>query len=59
VKTIFTSSGCGRNYKKYHRLTLRDMISEAVQNLDVVIHDLHADAATAAAADDIGSSAGS
>jgi starvation-inducible DNA-binding protein len=33
---------------------LRDMISEAVENLEVVIRELHADAATATAIDDIG-----
>lgn len=33
---------------------LRDMISEAVENLDVVIRELHADAATATTIDDIG-----
>ncbi len=33
---------------------LRDMISEAVENLDIAIRELHADAATATAVDDIG-----
>lgn len=35
-------------------LTLRDSISEAIGNLDIVIRELHADAATATSADDIG-----
>lgn len=35
-------------------LPLREMIAEAVNNLDVVIRELHADAATATAEDDIG-----
>jgi starvation-inducible DNA-binding protein len=33
---------------------LRDMISEAVENLDIVIRELHADTETAAKVNDIG-----
>jgi starvation-inducible DNA-binding protein len=36
-------------------LQLREMIREAVENLDVAIRELHADAATATESDDIGS----
>jgi len=37
-------------------LTLREMIAESVENLDVVIRELHEDAATAQDAGDIGTS---
>lgn len=35
-------------------LALRDMVAEAVENLELVIRELHADAATATSVDDIG-----